>query len=41
MTTLTIEISDDLAHRLRPVQDQMIEILEFGLQAVVPIQQIK
>ena len=39
MTILTIEIPDDLAHRLRPVQDQMIEILEFGLQAVAPIQQ--
>ncbi len=39
MTTLTIEIPEDLAHRLQPVQDQMIEILEFGLQAVTPLQQ--
>jgi len=39
MATLTIEIPEDLAHRLQPVQDQMITILEFGLQAVAPVQQ--
>lgn len=39
MTVLTIEIPEDLAHRLEPVQGHMIEILELGLQAVTPIQQ--
>ena len=29
MTELTIQIPDDLALRLQPVQDRLIEIIEF------------
>jgi hypothetical protein len=38
MTELTIQIPDDLAMRLQPVQDRLIEIIEFGLQKVTHAQ---
>jgi hypothetical protein len=38
MTELTIQIPDDLALRLQPVQDRLIEIIELGLQKITQTQ---
>jgi hypothetical protein len=32
MTTMTLEIPNDLARRLEPVEDQLLQILEMGLR---------
>jgi len=37
MTTITIEVPDDLARRLGPVRDRLPQVLELGLQEVVPL----
>ena len=34
MAELTIQIPDDLAERLQPVQNQLIEIIELGLSEI-------
>ena len=34
MTELTIEIPNDLALRLQPLQDRLVEIIELGLQKI-------
>ncbi len=36
MTTLTVQIPEDLAVRLRPVQDRPTEIIELGLRELGP-----
>ncbi len=38
MAELTIEIPDELAARLRPVQDRLAEIIELGLRELAPAQ---
>ena len=38
MVELTIQIPDDLATQLRPVQDRLIEIIELGLRQIAPAQ---
>ena len=38
MTELTIQIPDDLALRLRPMQDRLVEIIELGLQKITQTQ---
>lgn len=37
MVQLTIEIPEELAFKLQPMQNRMTEIIELGLQAVQPI----
>ena len=37
MVQLTIEIPEELAFKLKPVQNRMTEIIELGLQAVQPV----
>ncbi len=32
MTTMTLEVPNDLARRLEPVEDQLLQILEMGLR---------
>jgi hypothetical protein len=36
MVELTIQLSDELAHRLRPVGDRLAEIIELGLRDLTP-----
>ncbi len=36
MTQLTIEIPKNLARRLKPVQNRMVEIIELGLHQIEP-----
>jgi len=38
MVELTLRLPDDLAMRLRPVQDRLPEIIELGLREIVPSQ---
>jgi len=38
MIELTLQIPNDLALRLRPVQDRMTEIIELGLREITPTQ---
>ena len=38
MIELTLQIPNDLALRLRPVQDRMTEIIELGLREIAPAQ---
>jgi hypothetical protein len=38
MTELTIRIPDELALRLQPVQDRLVEIIELGLQKITQAQ---
>ena len=35
MTTMTIEVPENLAQRLAPVQDRMIEIIELGMRELL------
>ncbi len=36
MTVITIELPEDLAHRLEPVQNRLVEIIELGLREIEP-----
>jgi hypothetical protein len=36
MTTLIIDVPESLARQLEPLQEQLVEILELGLQAITP-----
>ncbi len=36
MTTMTIEVPENLAQRLAPMQDRMIEIIELGIRELAP-----
>jgi hypothetical protein len=38
MVQLTIEIPEELASRLQPVQDRLLEIVELGLREINPAQ---
>jgi len=38
MVELTIQIPDDLATQLQPVQNRLLEIIELGLRQIVPAQ---
>jgi hypothetical protein len=38
MVELTLQLPDDLAMRLRPVQDRLTEIIELGLRDIAPAQ---
>jgi hypothetical protein len=38
MVELTIEIPEELASRLQPVQDRLLEIMELGLREISPAQ---
>lgn len=38
MVELTIEIPEELASRLQPVQDRLLEIMELGLREISPVQ---
>ena len=38
MIELTIQIPDELARRLQPVQDRLAEIIELGLWELTPVQ---
>ena len=38
MVQLTIEIPEELASRLQPVQDRLLEIVELGLREINPTQ---
>lgn len=37
MVQLTIEVPEDLANRLRPVRNRIIDILELGLRDIEPV----
>ncbi len=39
MTTMTIEMPENLAQRLVPMQDRMIEIIELGMRELIPDRQ--
>lgn len=39
MTTLTIDVPESLARQLEPMQGQLVEILELGLQAMLPAEE--
>ncbi len=38
MVELTIQIPDDLALRLQPLQNRLVEIIELGLHEISPVQ---
>ena len=40
MVELTIQVSDDLAHRLQPLRNRLAEIIELGLRDLTPSQNI-
>lgn len=39
MTTLVIDVPESLARQLEPMQGQLVEILEIGLQAFLPAEE--